>query len=96
MLNFNSDENIMYFVNDDDFAKFCINPDIQVFTKIDANGNEIMLADYDFTPAYRDALAMGTRFCIKDLSSHVNKDGILGYRNTSKQIENIERYYGED
>lgn len=96
LANYTDSDNILYFANDDDFAKFCINPEIQVYKVINPDGVEFLRADYDFTQQYKDAVANGTRFCIQDLASHVNKDGLLGYRSTTKAIDNIERYYGED
>ena len=89
-------DNIMYFTNDDDFATFCINPQVKITTVKDKDNNDVVYYDYDFTPMYLDAVAKGTRFCIRDLHSHVNKDGFLGYGLTTKPIDNIERYYGDN
>lgn len=93
---YNPDDNIMYFVNDDDFAVWCMDPEIKVYNELDTLGNPITVCDYEFSKQYLDAVAAGKRFCIQDLTSHVNKDGYLGYRSTTKKIDNVERYYGED
>ena len=90
------ENNIMYFIDDDDFAQFCINPNEIINTVVDGNGVVKYFVDYDFTPMYLNAVKNGIKFCIQDVNSHVNKDGYLGYRTCSKKIDNIERYYGED
>lgn len=89
-------KNILYFDNDDEFSSFCINPTLTTYVVQDEDGIDHTYVDYDFTDQYKNAVANGQRFCIKDLASHVNKDGLLGYRNTTKVIDNVERYYGED
>jgi len=93
---YNPDDNIMYFTNDDDFAVWCINPEIKICNKVNALGQPIVACDYEFSKQYLDAVNSGKRFCIQDVHSHVNKDGYLGYRNITKKIDNVERYYGED
>lgn len=93
--NCKNNDNIMYFDNDDDFAVFCINPKLRVYTVKNSLGNDIMLATYDFSNQYNNAIANGIKFCIKDEKSRVNKNGLLGYRDCTKQVSNIEPYYGE-
>jgi len=88
-------DNIMYFANDSDFAEFCLNPN-PVLHEITTPAGVVLCNDYSFTDAYLNSLAQGIKFCIQDEKSHVNKDGILGYRDCNKRIDNIERYYGED
>lgn len=89
-------DNIMYFRDDDDFASFCINPNSRVECVANPDGIVRYYNVYDFTKMYLDAIAQGIKFCIQDVNSHVNKDGFLGYRDDTKKIDNIERYYGED
>lgn len=89
-------DNILYFVNDDDFAVFCIDPQEIITSFVDQNGVVNYGTKYEFSKMYNDALASGKRFCIQDINSHVNKDGYLGFRNATFKIDNIERYYGED
>lgn len=84
---------VMYFKNDDDFADFCINPHIKVYDKTNSLGEPIKVTDYEFTDAYKKAVDNGVYFCIKDLKSHVNKSGLLGYRGTTKAISNVKPYY---
>lgn len=91
------DNNILYFDNDTDFEAFALNP-MKVCSKFDKNGNEVFFIDCSFSKMYNDAIECGKRFCIKDIKSHVNKDGLLGTRWATYSIpsENIEKYYGED
>ena len=94
MINNYDNDNIMYFANDDEFAEFCINP-CPVVSQVLVAGKPVYFENYQFTKQYLDAVANGIRFCIKDLRSHVNKDGLLGYRTCTKPIDNIEIYYGD-
>lgn len=92
--NCTDNDNIMYFDNDDDFAVFCMNPNIQIYTTKNSFGQDIILATYDFSNQYKNAVTNGIKFCIQDEKSRVNKDGLLGFRNCTKQVSNIEPYYG--
>ena len=89
-------DNIMYFDNDDCFADFCLNPNYVIVTVKCNDGVDRMFADYTFTDAYLNAVKCGKRFCVRDLHSHVNKDGYLAYKSATKKIDNVEKYYGDD
>lgn len=101
MLNLNKlnkeyeEENVLYFNNDDDFSLFCMNPELKTYSRVDNFGNTVYQTYYDFSDDYLNAVNSGMYFCVKDENSHVNKDGILGYKNTSKCIDNVKRYYGD-
>lgn len=89
-------DNIMYFDNDECFADFCIKPAYIIVTSKCCDGQDRMFADYDFTDEYKNAVSCGKRFCIRDLHSHVNKDGYLAYKSATKKIDNVEKYYGDE
>ena len=89
------EKNIIYFDNDEEFGSFCIKP-TPVITTIVCDGDECKFIGSDFSDAYKNALANDTRFCIRDINSHVNKDGYLEYMNCTKKIDNVEQYYGAE
>ena len=89
-------DNIMYFDNDEAFADFCIKPALVIFTSKCSDDIDRMFADYEFTDAYKNAVNCGKRFCVRDLCSHVNKDGYLSYKAATKKIDNVEKYYGDE
>lgn len=88
---------ILYFDNDDDFSVFALEP-MSVCSYINPDGEEVFCMQHKFTQKYYDAINSGKLFCIRDLKSHVNKDGLLGTQWATYRIpqENIELYFGEE
>lgn len=88
--------NILFFDNDDEFELFALDS-MKTRTKLDKGGKEISYMSRDFSKRYYQAINSGRKFCIRDIKSHVNKDGLLGTRWGTYRIpeENIERYYGD-
>jgi len=86
-------EKIMYFKNDDEFYEFCVMPKIIFRTEINPTTNkEYYVADWDFTQAYKNAIADGMYFMIKDENSSIFKHGAVTYRVATKPIKNLLQY----
>lgn len=83
---------VMYFDNDDDFAAFVFEPNRKLVVKKNSLGHEYSVAEPVLTSSYKNAEASGTKFCVKDPKSHVNKDGMLGWEDVTLKINNVKRY----
>ena len=73
--------NAIFFVNDEEFYLFAVNPYLTV-----QNGDNIPYADWDFTPAYKNALSNKTDFIICDMNSQTYKKQALSYRTITKPV----------
>lgn len=82
-------DNIIYFDSDDEFLDFCVMP-----TPVIREGNHGKYIDFDFTSMYKNELEKGTRFCIKDEDSLIAKRGMVTYRTESKEVQNLEPWFG--
>lgn len=89
----NPNPNVLYFDDDDDFTRFCMDPDIKTYEYTDAEGNVKYKADYEFSPSYKSAIEKGTTFVILDPNSRILKNGDLTYRSTTKTIDNLDLMY---
>lgn len=78
----------MIFDCDDDFCRFCIDPNIVL-----ANNDINMGYDFNFTTSYLDAVNKGTKFIIRDENSQVYKHGEVSYRTITKPVQNLEQYF---
>lgn len=83
---------VMYFDNDDDFAAFVFEPNRKLVVKKNSLGHKYSVAEPVLTSSYKNAEASGTKFCVKDPKSHVNKDGMLGWEDVTLKINNVKRY----
>lgn len=86
-------EDVIYFNNDDEFYKFCVNPQIKAVKYINPKGEEDYFTDFDFTQNYKDAIEQGKKFIIKDEDSRIFKNGMVSYRTISKKVDNLEQYF---
>ena len=89
----NMDPNVLYFDNDDDFTRFCMDPTLKTYEYTDAEGNVKYKCDYEFSPAYNHAIEQGKVFVILDPKSRILKNGDLTYRSTTKTIDNLDLMY---
>ena len=87
---------VMFFDNDDDFYTFCVTPQIVARNYINHNGEMDQYGDFDFTPAYNDAINKGIQFVILDPNSQIIKhNNVVSYRTISKKVQNLNNYrYG--
>lgn len=81
--------NIIYFESDDEFLDYCLDK-----RPIIKEGKHCKYTDYEFTKLYYDELKNGTRFCIKDENSAIEKHGVITFRTISKKVDNLEPWFG--
>ena len=97
MLKLNEDTMVdvptMYFDNDDEFYIFSVDPNIITTPYTRADGTTGYVADWDFTQGYKDAVADGVRFIIKDEDSQIYKHKAITHRVATKPISNLEQYF---
>lgn len=87
-----TDQKVLYFENDDEFASFVFEPTRKIVIKTNNRGEEFAVAEPVLTSSYKAAEATGTQFCVMDPKSHVNKDGMLGWEDVTLKINNVKRY----
>ena len=86
---------VMYFDTDDDFYRFCVDPQLCVKT-YDNNGEPSEYLDFNFSPGYSDALANNIAFVIRNMNSQILKhNGVVSYRTISKKVDNLKPWYYE-
>ena len=86
-------DSTIFFDNDDDFTMFAIDPTLKAREVIAPDGTVSYACDWDFSWAYKNAIANNKIFVIKDPNSRILKNGDLGYRATTKKINNVEPYF---
>ena len=84
-------DNVIYFDTDDDFYDYAVKPNFVV--KQNLKGG--MYYDMDMTDEYKLAVENGKLFCIKDENSAIYKHGCVSCRTLSKQVQNLEPYFGD-
>ena len=89
-------DDIIFFDNDDDFYKFCVVPELIPVHYIDKSGIDRYYTTFEFTPQYQNAINKGMTFIIKDEDSNIFKHGAVSYRTITKDIQNLEQWFGED
>ena len=89
-------DNIIFFNNDDEFYQYCVVPELVPVQYIDNSGVEKYYTDFNFTPQYQHAIDNGMRFIIKDEDSNIFKHGAVSYRTITKDIQNLDQWFGED
>ncbi len=77
--------NTIYFANDQEFYDFAVSP-FDVFQRMEGG---TLFHDWNFTPAYEDALSEGKEFVIEDPNSQVVKHQCAVYRTVCKPVENV-------
>lgn len=85
--------NIIYFNSDDEFYQFCVVPKLVVMETTDENGNVSHYTTFDFSYAYKKALADGNMFVIKDEDSNIFKNGCVSYRTITRPVSNLKKYF---
>lgn len=83
-------DNVIYFDTDDDFYNYAVKPNFVV----NQNPNGGISYDMDMTDEYKLAVENGKLFCIKDENSAIYKHGCVSCRTLSKDIQNLEPYFG--
>jgi len=84
--------NVIYFDCDDSFYDFCVNPRITIIDTVDTNGNKTYKQHVDYTQTYKDAVAAGKQFVIKDPKSQINKHKTVSYRSAVLPVQNLLAY----
>lgn len=90
------DDSVIYFENDEEFYQFCVAPVLKSQEYKRKDGTVGYFADFDFTQGYKDAVKAGKRFVIKDEDSQIFKHGSVSYRTITKNVQNLDQYFGED
>ena len=88
-INGNTQRDVMYFNNDDDFVQFCVKPE---FVAKKSNKSDGAYFDIDYTDEYLDAVKRNVVFIIRDEDSVITKRGFINIGAVSKKISNVERY----
>lgn len=88
--------NIIFFNDDNEFYQYCVVPELIPVQYIDNSGDTKFYTDFNFTPEYKNAINNGMTFIIKDENSNIFKHGSVSYRTITKDIQNLEQWFGED
>ena len=83
-----TENNKMYFVNDDEFTDFCLCKDYEVFHDDITN---LDYYDFPYTYAYDDAVKNNMVFIIEDPNSKITKRGCVCRGFITKKVSNLER-----
>ena len=82
-------DKLLYFNNDDEFCRFCINPNPIITQSTDENGVVHYLTSYEFTDSYNKAINDGKYFVLNDPNSSIIKRNAVTYSTITKEVSNI-------
>ena len=91
-----NDQNTLYFNNDDEFYRFCINPNIVIYQEIDNDDMCHNVFTANTSDIYNSCVKSGTKFIIKDPKSRILKNKCISYKTITIPIENVEPYSSID
>lgn len=89
-------EKVIYFDNDQEFYEYAVIPELVSIPYTDKLGVDGYYTDFNFTPQYNNAINNGMTFIIKDKNSQIYKRGAVSYRTITKEISNLEPWYGDE
>lgn len=81
--------NTIYFDSDDEFMDFALDRRLVI-----REGEHCKYTDFNFTSTYQKEVDNGTRFCIKDENSQIEKRQAISYLSNTKYVDNLEPWYG--
>lgn len=81
---------VMFFDNDDEFHKFCVNPALSIKSYVNPSGETCQYYDIDLTQDYYDALANDVKFVIRDRNSRIiHRNNKVTQHTCSKPVKNL-------
>lgn len=83
--------NIIYFDNDDEFYEWALDPTL----KFKRSENGTLYYDVDFSKEYERAINEDKHFVICDEDSVIEKNQSISYKLVTKEVKNLDTYYGE-
>ena len=81
--------NTIYFDSDDEFMDFAVDQHPVI-----RQGKRCKYTDFNFTTMYQKEVDNGTRFCIKDDNSQIEKHQAVSFMSNTKEVENLDPWFG--
>lgn len=89
-------DNIIYFDSDDEFYQYSVVPELIPVHYVDNLGADKYYTTFEFTPQYQNDVNNGMTFIIKDEDSNIFKHGAVSYRTITKDVQNLEQWFGDE